>query len=79
MFRENTKIEKFNLDNHLRKYNIKKLNKEQAREMEGYLSIDELGITLKILKNNKAPGLDGFSFEFLGYYGIFWKKYFGKT
>ena len=65
LFRENTKIEKFNLDNHLRKYNIKKLNKEQAREMEGYLSIDELGMTLKNTKNNKAPGLDGFSFEFL--------------
>ena len=46
LFRENTKIEKFNLDNHLRKYNIKKLNKEQAREMEGYLSSDELGMTL---------------------------------
>ena len=65
LFRENTKIEKFNLNNYLRKYNIKKLNKEEVREMEGYLAIDELGITLRNTKNNKAPGLDGFSFEFL--------------
>ena len=44
------KIDKFNLDNHLRKYNIEKLTKEQAREMEGYLSIDKLGITLRNTK-----------------------------
>ena len=67
------KIDKFNLDNHLRKYNIEKLKKEQAREMEGYLSIDKLGITLRNTKNNKAPGLDGFLFEFLK---VFWKDLF---
>ena len=37
--------------------------------MEEYLSIDELG-TLKNTKNNQAPGLDGFSFDFLK---VFWK------
>ena len=39
-------------------------------KMEGYLYIDELGMTLKDTQNNKAPGLDGFSSEFLK---VFWK------
>ena len=70
LFRENEKAVKYNLDNQLKNYNIKKLNKEQASDMEGYLSITELGVTLKNTKNNKTPGLDGFSFEF---WKVFWK------
>ena len=70
LFGENEKIGKVDPHNLLKKYHVKKLCKDQASTMEGYLSIEELGIALKNTKNNKSPGLDGFSFEFLK---IFWK------
>ena len=64
LFGESEKTSNVDLHNLLRKYNVKKLSKCQATTMEGYLSSEELGIALKSTKNNKSPGLDGFSFEF---------------
>ena len=71
LFKENENTAKVNLQKLLTAHNIKKLNEDQAMSMNGYLSIEELGLALKNTKNNKTPGLDGFSFEF---FKIFWKN-----
>lgn len=47
----------------------KKLTDEQRDEMEGYFKKEEVLKSLKEMKNNKAPGLDGLSKEF---YIAFW-------
>ena len=48
---------------------LNKLNKEQADDLEGLLTYEELSNALKRSKNNKSPGSDGFSAEFLK---MFW-------
>ena len=40
-------------------------------ELEGKLTYEEAGNTLKHMSNNKSPGSDGFSSEF---FKIFWNK-----
>ena len=39
--------------------------------MEGYLTVQELGYSLKLTKYNKTPGIDGFPADFLK---VFWKE-----
>ena len=50
---------------------IPKLTSLQATNLEGKLTIKELGEALKAMKNNKTPGLDGFPAEFLK---VFWNQ-----
>ena len=48
---------------------VTKLTNNQSAELEGKLTIEELSSTLKTMKNNKTPGIDGFPAEF---YKVFW-------
>ena len=41
-----------------------KLNDNEAKAMEGLLTIDEISKSLKSMKNQKSPGMDGFPAEF---------------
>ena len=50
---------------------VTKLTKNQSAELEGKLTIEELSLALKTMKNNKTPGIDGFPAEF---YKVFWSK-----
>ena len=50
---------------------INKLTNSLSQKLEGELSIDEVHQALKNMKNNKSPGLDGFTVEFFKY---FWKE-----
>ena len=52
-----------------------KLPDDLADELEGVITLQELGSCLNNMKNNKSPGTDGFSVEF---FKFFWKdmKYF---
>ena len=43
--------------------NVTRLSENQSQELEGPLKITELSNALKIMKNGKTPGIDGF---FLG-------------
>ena len=54
---------------------IPKLSPQMSSLLEGPLSVDEVYSTLKLMKNNKSPGQDGFTVEF---YRYFWEdiKYF---
>ena len=44
--------------------NENKLSNEDAEKLEGEIKLKELSDALKILKNEKSPGLDGFTVEF---------------
>ena len=50
--------------------NIPKLNVNDASLLEKDITLEEAGIALKKMKNNKTPGPDGFTSEF---YKFFWK------
>ena len=48
----------------------KALNIQESNKLEGLLTYEEAGVTLKAMKNNRSPGSDGFSSEF---FKVFWK------
>ena len=60
-----------NLKELLKEKNVNKLTSEDSKSLEGKLSLCELSIALKQMKNYKCPGVDGFPAEFLK---IFWGK-----
>ena len=45
--------------------NENKLTIEESEKLEGDIKIDELSNALKNMKNEKSPGLDGFTIEFI--------------
>jgi hypothetical protein len=52
-----------------------KLNEDTASSLEGDITIKELSVALKSMKNGKSPGIDGFTTEF---FKIFW-QYIGQV
>ena len=65
------KLENINLNEYLSNYHVNKLTSEQAKTLEGEITISELGHALKCMKNGKTPGIDGFPADFLK---LFWPK-----
>ena len=61
--------------NDLAHLNVPKLNTQLKDSLEGPLLMDEVFEVIKNMKNNKSPGLDGFTVEFIKF---FWNylKYF---
>ena len=61
-----------NLDQLFHKINnIQKLTPKDSSNLEGPLTLNELGSALKSMKNGKCPGIDGFPAEF---FKVFWNK-----
>ena len=50
---------------------VTKLTEREAEQLEGLLTYSEISKTLKNMKNDKSPGLTGFSADFLK---VFWKQ-----
>ena len=50
--------------------NDSKLSDQEAQGLEGEISYSELGFALKNMKNNKSPGLDGFTVEFFKFFWV---------
>ena len=48
--------------------NENKLSDKDSKELEGEILYSELGFALKNMKNNKSPGLDGFTVEFFKFF-----------
>ena len=46
------------------------LNQDERKDLDGYITLEELGKSLKLMKNNKSPGPDGLITEF---YKFYWK------
>ena len=59
------------LDQLLRAYYIKKLERTDIPSLEGLLAACKLDEALKKMKHNKTHGIDEFSLEFLK---VFWDK-----
>ena len=59
-----------NIDlNHILNFSdIPKLSEKQKQNMEGLITQEEALVSLKNMKNNKSPGSDGFSAEFLKFF-----------
>ena len=55
--------------NYVVESNIPKLTKEESDQLEGKLTLPELGKAVRNMKNGKSPGPDGFTVEF---YKFFW-------
>ena len=64
-------IDDIQLGNLLDRNKIVTLSETESNYLEGPLTIEELGIALKKMKNNKTPGIDGFPSEF---FKFFWGK-----
>ena len=50
--------------------NENKLSDKESQNLEGEIDYSELGIALRNMKNNKSPGLDGFTVEFFKFFWI---------
>ena len=68
---ENNPVVNVDLNTVLNDVGINKLSNSMSQKLEGELSIDEVYHALKNMKNNKSPGLDGFTAEFFKH---FWKE-----
>ena len=55
----------------LKDIEISKIASHQAKSIEGDLKEEELMTSLKSMKNNKSPGIDGLPAEF---FKVFWKS-----
>ena len=53
-----------NLDTLFKEKYVRKLSLSESKILEGELTLDEISLALKQMKNNKCPGVDGFSAEF---------------
>ena len=52
------------MDNFLEKYNLPKLNEEEAESLNRPITPDEVETVIKKLMTHKSPGPDGFTGEF---------------
>ena len=50
--------------------NANKLSDEKSASLEGEISYTEIANALKNMKNNKSPGLDGFTVEFFKFFWV---------
>ena len=68
--KENT-LDDIDLNAFMQDIDVPKLNEEEAFNLEGMVTLNEAGKTLKNMKNNKSPGTSGFSADF---YKVFWRQ-----
>ena len=61
-------LQNVNMDDLFKDQNTQKLTDHQKLSIEGKLTITEIGNALKNMKNEKTPGLDGFTAEFLKFF-----------
>lgn len=59
------------IDKLLQNTSVNKLTDAESNQIEGIITIKELSLALKSMKNNKTPGIDGFPADF---YKVFWSK-----
>ena len=70
LYAEKEDLVEINLSNSFENINYPTLIPEESIQLEGNITYSEATNTLKAMKNNKSPGSDGFTTEFLKF---FWK------
>ena len=65
-----TEISDIDLNKLFKNRHINKLTSTDSQGLGKPLTSDELGKTLKDMKNNKTPGIDGFQLNFSKYFGV---------
>ena len=68
--KKNNESEHIELDSYTDSDAVTKLTNVESEKLEGLLSLAEISETLLKMKNDKSPGLSGFSADFLE---VFWK------
>ena len=68
---KDSELSNINFSEIIESHHLKRLTQLQAQSLEGLVTLSELGIALKGMKNNKTPGIDGFPSEF---FKVFWCK-----
>ena len=58
-----SELEDINLNEYVGQ-SMKTITDDQAKRLEGLLTLEEISCTLKNMKNGKSPGLSGFSADF---------------
>lgn len=64
LYSDKNRTDRAAIREHLSKLKGPKLGEDLSEELEGYTTMQELAEAPKSMKNNKSPGLDGFSAEF---------------
>ena len=59
-----------NIEKQLNFSDIPKLDDSKKNSLEGHITIEEMLFSLKNMKNNKSPGSDGFTVEFLKFFWV---------
>ena len=65
--------------NSLADLNVPILNSQLRDTLEGPLQMDEVFEVLKHMKNNKSPGIDGFTVEFMNFFLELFEKIFSEV
>ena len=63
-------LEDIDLEEYVKINDMKTLSDDQANNLEGLLTYEEISKTLYNMKNEKSPGISGFAAEF---FKVFWK------
>ena len=71
LYSENINLTDNKFEEYFKDITIPKLSIEESTKLEGLITYSEAFETLKNMKNNKSPGSDGFTTEFLK---CFWNK-----
>ena len=65
-----SELEDINLNEYVG-HTMKTITDDQANNLEGILTLEEISCTLKKYENGKSPGLSGFPADF---FKVFWKQ-----
>ena len=67
---QDSDLEDIDLEEYVKVNDMKTLSYDQANNLEGLLTCEEISKTLYNMKNEKSPGISGFAAEF---FKVFWK------
>ena len=69
LYKENHDLTDVNLDLELRDFDVPKLSDKEKDSLEGLITYPEATNFLRNMNNDRSPGSDGFSAEFLNSFG----------
>ena len=71
LYKKHTNFDKCKLNKFFKNVHVPLLDETEVRLCEGYVTTDECGKALQLMKNESSPGLDGVT---TAWYKVFWVK-----